>query len=342
MSEKKRNRKGRPRANGSRTPLLRPCQPNVLPTHLLSLIHDHQIMIQSHQALIALVTQLSLQPRYEHVSMPGYHRGRGGVWTKKQSRTRRKRNKKKNAPKGVRVPSPPSSPSSSNPPPQPSPAPFPAQDDHHSAASSFPHSPAQRMGYLRSCLRCRQQDTIKDEDCEWAICRSCNLDGPLSPTCPSPTCGASGHMIPGAKGDLCEMCGEMFHFCNSCRTFCEFSESPCDPYVVLRADRPYSEQLLPKSDLPNNQTRTVLGADDLLGEKRPFEPSSSSPSKKSRADSKSSPSASTHEEPEASSTSPPDSSDAGFTLDNTTLDDFPASYDVSGLDGTPFAWDSKD
>jgi hypothetical protein len=107
-----------------------------------------------------------------------------------------------------------------------------------------------------------------------------------------------GTMTPHDYGDVCSKCDSAFPICEKCSTICSFSGNPCDESYAVLADRPFSEQLrdCPQPLLSNHQTRTVLGADNLLGEKRPSTSSSDTPSKKPRADSKVSPSVSTHKE----------------------------------------------
>ena len=184
------------------------------------------------------------------------------------------------------------------------------------------------MRYLHQCYRCSRNDVLCDEESIWSICRACKLKGPVSPNCPGPSCGGIGTMTPHDYGDVCSKCDSAFPICDKCSTICSFSGNPCDGSYVMLVDRPFSEQLrdCPQPLLSNHQTRTVLGADNLLGEKRPSTSTSSSdtPSKKPRAESKVSPSVSTHKETEFPSPSEDEAPFAEFepSLDNSTLEDF--------------------
>jgi hypothetical protein len=131
-------------------------------------------------------------------------------------------------------------------------------------------------------------------------------------------------MTPHDYGDVCSKCDSAFPICEKCSTICSFSGNPCDKTFVVSLDRPWSEQLrdCPQPLLSNHQTRTALGADNLLGEKRPSTSSSDTPSKKPRADSKVSPSVSTHKETEFPIPSEDDAPFAEPSLDNSTLEDF--------------------
>lgn len=129
----KNSKHPRPRSS-RRAPLLRQA-PQITPSHPLL-----DSLIQSHNAIVALVAQLSLQPRFEHASIPGYHRGRGGEWTKTKNkkRNRRKRkNKKKesDAAPGSHAPS-----SSNSSPPVLAPTSPEKKADHVQAMTTLPAS----------------------------------------------------------------------------------------------------------------------------------------------------------------------------------------------------------
>ena len=189
------------------------------------------------------------------------------------------------------------------------------------------------MRYLHQCYRCSRNDVLCDEESIWSICRACKLKGPVSPNCPDPSCGGIGTMTAHHHGDECSKCESGFDICVECSTICSFSGNPCDKSFVVLATIPWSEQLrdCPQPLLSNHQTRTVLGADNLLGEKRPSTSSSDTPSKKPRADSKVSPSVSTHKETEfPNPSSEDDAPSAEPSLDNSTLEDF--------VDNSPPPW----
>ena len=97
-------RKPKSGLNGRKIPLLTP-SPFPFRAQLASLL-------QGHQALIALMMQLSLRQQFEHVSIPGFCQGRDGVWKEDKERKRKRKKKHTFAKNGSNAPSPQKVPSS--------------------------------------------------------------------------------------------------------------------------------------------------------------------------------------------------------------------------------------
>ena len=185
----KNSKHPRPRSSRS-APLLRQASP-ITPSHPLL-----DSLIQSHNAIVALVAQLSLQPRFEHASIPGYHRGRGGEWTKTKNkkRNRRKRkNKKKesDAAPGSHAPS-----SSKSSPPVPVPTSPEKKADHaqsmyttlpassSSSSSSMPHfiNRVESEEHLGCCPNCQYIMVLSGLEC-CIECDCCSSLFALSDRC---------------------------------------------------------------------------------------------------------------------------------------------------------------
>jgi hypothetical protein len=101
-----------------------------------------------------------------------------------------------------------------------------------------------------------------------------------------------------------------------------FSRRPCDGGIDPRIHCSWHPSYQPLLAIAYNRTHTVLGADDLLGNKRPSTSSSKTSSKKPCADAKISSSAYTQESGAPSFIPPDDQAHAELSLENSTLEDF--------------------